>query len=82
MLAFVSILNLIRAIKYFNNVNKDLEELIKVKEANCELRFENYEYEDIFKKVNSVVSEKGHGSITDRFFKIKEVIQSANKNNF
>lgn len=82
ILIFVSIINLIRANRYFNTENKNLEELIKAEEANFELRFENYEYEDILNKINIAVFEKGQGSIVDRFDKIKEVIQSANKNNF
>ena len=82
ILIFVSIINLIRANRYFDTENQNLEELIKAKEANLELRFENYEYEDILNKINIAVFEKGQGSIVDRFDKIKEVIKSTNKNNF
>ncbi len=82
ILIFISIINLIRVNRTIDTENKNLEELIKAKEANCELRFENYEYEVIIKTIYKIVSEKGQGSIIDRFFKIKEVIKSANQNNF
>ncbi len=82
ILIFISIINLIRVNKTIDTENKNLEELIKAKEANCELRFENYEYEKILNNINIAVFEKGQGSIVDRFDKIKEVIQSTNKNNF
>lgn len=82
ILIFISIINLIRVNRYIDIENKDLEELIKAKEANLELRFENYEYEEILNNINIAAFEKGQGSIVDRFDKIKEVIQSANKNNF
>lgn len=79
---FISIINLIRVNRYIDTENQNLKELIKAKEANLELRFENYEYEEILNNINIVAFEKGQGSIVDRFDKIKEVIQSANKNNF
>ena len=82
ILIFISIINLIRVNRYIDNKNHDLEEIIKAKEANLELRFENYEYEEILNNINIAAFEKGQGSIVDRFDKIKEVIQSANKNNF
>ena len=82
ILIIISIINLIIAYQQKDKENKNLEELIKAKEANCELRFENYEYEVIIKTIYKIVSEKGQGSIIDRFFKIKEVIKSANQNNF
>lgn len=79
---FISIINLIRVNRYIDTENQNLKELIKAKEANLELRFENYEYEEILNNINIAAFEKGQGSIVDRFDKIKEVIQSANKNNF
>lgn len=82
ILIFISIINLIRVNRSIDTENKNLEELIKAKEANLELRFENYEYEEILNNINIASFEKGQGSIVDRFDKIKEVIQSANKNNF
>ena len=82
ILIFISIINLIRVNRTIDTENKNLEELIKAKEANMELRFENYEYEEILNNINIAVFEKGQGSIVDRFDKVKEVIQSANKNNF
>ena len=82
ILIIISIINLIIAYQQIDKANDNLEELIKAKEANCELRFENYEYEVIIKTIYKIVSEKGQGSIIDRFFKIKEVIKSANPNNF
>ena len=82
ILIFISIINLIRVNRTIDTENKNLEELIKAKEANMELRFENYEYEEILNNINIAAFEKGQGSIVDRFDKIKEVIQSANKNNF
>ena len=39
---------------------------------------EEKELENTFK----IINEKGQGSIVDRFDKIKEVIKSANQNNF
>ena len=81
ILIFISIINLIRVNRTIDTENKNLEELIKAKEANMELRFENYEYEEILNNINIAVFEKGQGSIVDRFDKVKEVIQSANKNN-
>ncbi len=82
ILMIISIINLIRANRYFDAENQNLEKLIKAEEANQELRFENYEYEDTFNAIQKIINEKGEGSIVDRFDKIKEVIQSANKNNF
>ena len=82
ILIFISIINIIRVNRTIDTENKNLEELIKAKEANLELRFENYEYEEILNNINIAAFEKGQGSIVDRFDKIKEVIQSANKNNF
>lgn len=82
ILMIISIINLIRANRYFDVENQNLEKLIKAEEANQELRFENYEYEDTFNAIQKIINEKGEGSIVDRFDKIKEVIQSANKNNF
>ena len=82
ILILFSIMNLIRANKYLDTENQNLDELAKAQEANLELRIENYEYEEIMKAIYKIVFEKGQGSIIDRFFKIKEVIQSANKNNF
>lgn len=82
ILIFISIINLIRVNRTIDTENKNLEELIKAKEANMELRFENYEYEEILNNINIAVFEKRQGSIVDRFDKVKEVIQSANKNNF
>ena len=79
---FISIINLIRVNRYIDTENQNLKELIKAKEANLELRFENYEYEEILNNINIAAFEKGQGSIVDRFDKIKEVIHSANKNNF
>ena len=82
MLVLVSIINLIKAYQCLEDANNSLEELIKAKEINLELNLENYEYEGIIKKINVIIFQNGQGSITDRFFKIKEVIKSANKNNF
>ena len=75
LLIIISIINL-------DSKNNELEELIEAKEANQELRFENSEYEDTFNAIQKVINEKGQGSIVDRFDKIKEVIKSANQNNF
>ena len=82
ILIFISIINLIRVNRYIDTENQNLKELIKAQEANLELRFENYEYEEILNNINIAAFEKVQGSIVDRFDKIKEVIQSANKNNF
>lgn len=82
ILIFISIINLIRVNRYIDTENQNLKELIKAKEANLELRFKNCEYEEILNNINIAAFEKGQGSIVDRFDKIKEVIQSANKNNF
>lgn len=41
ILIFISIINLIRVNRSIDTENKNLEELIKAKEANLELRFEN-----------------------------------------
>lgn len=82
MLVLVSIINLIKAYQCLEDANNSLEELIKAKETNLELNLENYEYEGIIKEINVIIFQNGQGSITDRFFKIKEVIKSANKNNF
>lgn len=79
MLVLVSI---IKAYQCLEDANNSLEELIKAKETNLELNLENYEYEGIINKINVIIFQNGQGSITDRFFKIKEVIKSANKNNF
>ena len=82
VLMIASIINLLRLKRYLDTKDEEIQELIKAKEANQELRFENYEYENIFKVIYKIANEKGQGSIEDRFNKIKEVIQSANKNNF
>ena len=82
LLIIISIINLLRVNKNLDSKNNELEELIEAKEANQELRFENSEYEDTFNAIQKIINEKGQGSIVDRFDKIKEVIQSANKNNF
>ena len=82
LLIIISIINLLRVNKNLDSKNNELEELIEAKEANQELRFENSEYEDTFNAIQKVINEKGQGSIVDRFDKIKEVIKSANQNNF
>lgn len=82
LLIIISIINLLRVNKNLDSKNNELEELIEAKEANQELRFENSEYEDTFNAIQKIVNEKGQGSIVDRFDKIKEVIKSANQNNF
>lgn len=82
ILVIASIINIIRANKHLNTRNQDLKELIEAKESNQELRFENYEYQDVFKEISKIVLENGQGTIVDRFDKIKEVIQSAKQNNF
>lgn len=82
ILIIISIINVVRANKCLSTRNQDLKELIEVKESNQELRFENYEYQDIFKEISKIVSESGQGTIVNRFNKIKEVIQSAKQNNF
>ena len=78
----ISLINLLRVNKNLDSKNNELEELIEAKEANQELRFENSEYEDTFNVIQKIINEKGQGSIVDRFDKIKEVIKSANQNNF
>ena len=82
LLIIISIINLLKVNKNLDSKNNELEELIKAKEANQELRFENSEYEDTFNAIQKIINEKGQGSIVDRFDKIKEVIKSANQNNF
>ena len=82
LLIIISIINLLRVNKNLDSKNNELEELIEAKEANQELRFKNSEYEDTFNAIQKIVNEKGQGSIVDRFDKIKEVIKSANQNNF
>ncbi len=82
LLIIISIINLLRVNENLDSKNNELEELIAAKEANQELRFENSEYEDTFNAIQKIINEKGQGSIVDRFDKIKEVIQSANQNNF
>ncbi len=82
LLMIISLINLLRVNENLDSKNNELEELIEAKEANQELRFENSEYEDTFNAIQKIINEKGQGSIVDRFDKIKEVIQSANKNNF
>jgi hypothetical protein len=82
LLIIISIINLLRVNKNLDSKNNELEELIEAKEANQELRFENSEYEDTFNAIQKIINEKGQGSIVDRFDKIKEVIKSANQNNF
>ena len=82
LLMIISLINLLRVNENLDSKNNELEELIEAKEANQELRFENSEYEDSFNTIQKIINEKGQGSIVDRFDKIKEVIQSANKNNF
>ena len=82
LLIVISIINLLRVNKNLDSKNNELEELIEAKEANQELRFENSEYEDTFNAIKKIINEKGQGSIVDRFDKIKEVIKSANQNNF
>lgn len=82
LLMIISLINLLRVNKNLDSKNNELEELVEAKEANQELRFKNSEYEDTFNAIQKIINEKGQGSIVDRFDKIKEVIQSANKNNF
>ena len=82
LLMIISLINLLRVNENLDSKNNELEELIAAKEANQELRFENSEYEDTFNAIQKIINEKGQGSIVDRFDKIKEVIQSANQNNF
>lgn len=81
ILIIASLINVIRANKYIDTRNKQLKELIDAREANNELRFENYEYQYKFEKIEKTIFQKGQGSIVDRFDKIKDVIQSTNKNN-
>lgn len=82
LLMIISLINLLRVNENLDSKNNELEELIEAKEANQELRFENSEYEDTFNAIQKIINEKGQGSIVDRFDKIKEVIKSANQNNF
>lgn len=82
LLIIISIINLLRVNENLDSKNNELEELIAAKEANQELRFENSEYENTFNAIQKIINEKGQGSIVDRFDKIKEVIKSANQNNF
>ena len=82
LLMIISLINLLRVNENLDSKNNELEELIEAKEANQELRFENSEYEDTFNAIQKIINEKGQGSIVDRFEKIKEVIKSANQNNF
>ena len=82
LLIVISIINLLKVNKNLDSKNNELEELIAAKEANQKLIFENCEYEDTFNTIKKIINEKGQGNIVDRFDKIKEVIQSANKNNF
>lgn len=81
ILIVISIINLVRASKYLNIRNQNLKELIETKEDNQKLSFKNYEYQDILNKIYKIVFENSQGSIVDRFDKIKEVIQSAKRNN-
>lgn len=81
ILIIASLINVIRANQYIDTRNKQLKELIDAREANNELRFENYEYQDTLNAIEKIIFQKGQGSIVDRFDKIKDVIQSANKNN-
>ena len=81
ILIIASLINVIRANQYIDTRNKQLKELIDAREANNELRFENYEYQDTLNAIEKIIFQKGQGSLVDRFDKIKDVIQSANKNN-
>lgn len=81
ILIIASLINVIRANKYIDTRNKQLKELIDAREANNELRFENYEYQDTLNAIEKIIFQKGQGSLADRFDKIKDVIQSSNKNN-
>ena len=82
ILIFFTIRNLIKANNYFDKESESFKNLIEIEEANFKLELQIYEYEKILKEINLITSEKGQGSIVDRFDKIKEVIQPASKNNF
>lgn len=82
ILILFTIRNLIKANNYFDKENESFKNLIEIEEANFKLELQIYEYEKILKEINLIISEKGQGSIVDRFDKIKEVIQPASKNNF
>lgn len=81
ILIIASLINVIIANRCLKTRNEQLKELIDAREANNELRFENYEYQDTLNAIEKIIFQKGQGSIVDRFDKIKDVIQSANKNN-
>lgn len=77
ILIIISIINLIRANKYLNERNNDLKELIEATEANQELRFDNFKYEELIKEIYKILSE--NSSEKEKITKIEEVIKSANK---
>lgn len=82
LLIIISIINLVRASRYLSTRNQDLKELIEVREANQELRFDNYEYQNTIKAIYRIIEEDDKEEAIDKISKIKEVIQSANINNF
>lgn len=81
ILIVVSLINVIRVNQYLNTRNEQLNELIETKETNTKLILENYEYQYTLDTIEKIIFQKGQGSIVDRFDKIKDVIQYANKNN-
>ena len=73
----------------FGEDNELIEQLYEEKQQNRELRndldnaeIRATEFARKLKSIENIIFENGQGSIVDRFDKIKEVIQSANKNNF
>ena len=82
LLIIISIINLVRASRYLSTRNQDLKELIEVREANQELRFDNYEHQNTLKAIYRIIEKDTTEEATDKISKIKEVIQSANINNF
>lgn len=81
ILIVISLINAIRVNQYIDTRNEQLNEIIEARETNAELRFENYEYQYTLDTIEKIIFQKGQGSIVDRFDKIKDVIQSTNKNN-
>ena len=82
ILVIISIINLIRINTYLDTENQNLEELLKVEEARTKLIIENYKYEKIFDAIKKILFERKQESVEEKHNKIKEVIKSANQNNF
>lgn len=68
-------IELARQVRDLNKENK------AVYEENKDLRFENEEQQDILNEIRKIVTEKGQGTIVDRFDKIKELVTDSQSEN-